>query len=147
MTILRHALVDVAAEFCTWLKEHPQQDANTAIAFVVFVSDDVYSDFDVFYNHFEELWDEFLEDEQYDTIMWAAFHPNWKYGGGALEEDPLNLEKASPYPTISIVSQTVLDQAGPQATERIATTNQATLAQFDWTTWRRIYQEAIDGGK
>lgn len=141
----RNALHDVAVRFMDEMKKDAAHDQ--AIAFVVDVSnDDAWQEFETFYQHFDDLWDEFMNNEAYDAIMLAPFHPHWHYGGGIDNNNALDLEKQSPYPTISIVAQHVLDQAGPRATERIAATNQATLSQFDWTTWRKIYAEAVERG-
>ena len=147
----RDALHDVAKRFIDEMNsQHAQYDQ--AIALVVDVSgDDTWQDFAAFYQHFDDLWDEFMNDEAYDAIMLAPFHPQWHYGGlldddNDDNDDTLDLEKQSPYPTISIVAQHVLDQAGPRATERIAATNQATLRQFDGTTWRKIYAQAVERG-
>lgn len=117
-------------------------DARTAIAFVVDVSD-TWLDFDAFYEyHYETLLEDFMD--RHEHVMLAPFHPAWRYGGG-LDDGALNLEKRSPYPTISIVAQHVLDQAGSQATERIAQHNEEVLRQWDLDTWKRIYREALEG--
>lgn len=142
---------------------------HTAISLVVDVSDRWRYDCEAFSEYFDEILDDFMEgkgeEEQQqddndnditnqddvatttiaDAVMWAPFHPDWHYGGGLDADDPLHLEKQSPHPTVSIVAQDVLDQAGPQATQRIAETNEITLRQFHLQEWKQRYQKAVYG--
>ena len=96
---------------------------------------------------------EFALDEESETFLadvvtWAPFHPKWSYAGdddldAQRNEDPLDLEKQSPHPTVSIVSTRVIEEAGPCATERIAFDNQRTLSNKTMREWRDLYNEAL----
>eukprot|EP00977_Amphora_coffeiformis_P024088 scaffold15051_cov144-Amphora_coffeaeformis.AAC.3 len=117
-------------------------DAHTAISFVTDISGE-WQDFDSFNEYYEGLLDDFMESN--DKVMLAPFHPAWHYAG--LDgQDALHLEKQSPYPTISIVAQHVLDQAGSQASERIAQHNEEVLHNaWGYAAWKSIYQQALQG--
>jgi hypothetical protein len=142
----------------------PAYDPNTAISFVVDAScHESSDDFTTFLHVYEDLWDDYWEDATDNDddddddvnptaheVMWAPFHPQWRFGGGVAPDDPIHLEKQSPYPTITIVSQAVIDQAGPEATQRIGESNQATLQKVHATTnstWQDMYDQAVRGGK
>jgi hypothetical protein len=130
----------------------PEYDPHTAIAFVVDASSNQpWGDFATFHDFYEDLLDDYWDTSNDDPdhtahqVMWAPFHPDWRFGG-LDDDDPLHFEKQSPYPTISIVSQAVIDQAGPQATQRIVESNQATLQQHNRSTWKHIYDQAVVRG-
>ena len=58
-------------------------------------------------------------------------HPAWQFQHSGMDDYNesllLEFEKKSPYPTVSIVSSNVIDQAGPAMTDKIAKTNYQTL--------------------
>ena len=112
-----------------------------AIAFIVFEPnlhkpnwiDDVSS----FYDWFLELEEtSFLED-----VTLAPFHPKWTYN--QQKDAVLDLEKQSPYPTVSLVSTAVIEKAGEAATARIAADNETILRQRTLDEWKDIYNSSI----
>jgi hypothetical protein len=112
-------------------------DPNKAIFFVVFLHETM-MDFEAFYASYIALEDEW---ELGDHVTLAPFHPSWTYGD---DNDPLCMEKRSPYPLVSLVATRVIDQAGEAATQRIAATNEQTLRQKTAEEWETIYNTAID---
>jgi hypothetical protein len=112
-------------------------DPNKAIFFVVFLHETM-MDFEAFYDSYIALEDEW---ELGDHVTLAPFHPSWTYGD---DNDPLCMEKRSPYPLVSLVATRVIDQAGEAATQRIAATNEQTLRQNTAEEWETIYNTAID---
>lgn len=118
----------VSKRFLQFIDHNPSIE-SAAIFFVVFcnlddeerVVETNYSSFLGFYDWFVRLEEEEYSDE--DVII-APFHPNWDFVG---ESPSLKYEKKSPYPTVSIVSAKVVEQAGEAATEKIATHNEQLL--------------------
>jgi hypothetical protein len=131
---------DVAKEFSKFCAENPTLE-SAAIFFVLFVEDE--GSFIDFYNWFEELEDDWMQEE----VIVAPFHPDWEFAG---EAESLQYEKRSPHPAVSIVSALVVEQAGAAATEQIGIQNEAILLDKDplelealWTESCRI-QEGLD---
>jgi len=143
-------LMAVAQDF----RQHLQTadgDPHTAIAFVVLIPPTTtstssssatcwYQDFPTFYEWFvkvEERWND-------NDVTLAPFHPEWKYYDDYDDDDDvIELEKQSPYPTISLVSTAVIDKAGPAATEQIARNNQEILQGRTRAEWKLIYETAV----
>jgi hypothetical protein len=115
-------------------------DPNQAIFFIVFLHDTMMN-FEAFYD-----WYTVLEDgwDKGDDVTLAPFHPNWTYGDS---DDPIVMEKRSPYPLVSLVATRVIDQAGEAATLRIAATNEQILSQKTIDEWETIYNSAIGNQK
>lgn len=109
-------------------------DPNVAIAFIVSHERDW--DFSSFYEWFEDL-EETFED---DFVTLAPFHPDWKFGGGPPE---LDIEKQSPYPIVTIVCTSVIDKAGPAATEQIGQHNEEVLLELGISKLRQLYENAV----
>jgi hypothetical protein len=129
----------VTKDFCASLEV---KDPNTAISFVVLV--DLELDFELFYEWFVDLEDAWLENEDYESVTLAAFHPDWSFASNDEESSLLSLEKKTPYPTVSIVSAAVIDKAGPVATKQIGEHNADVL--LDGKTldqWQALYDQAI----
>lgn len=114
-------------------------DRTIAIYFVVFLDEDNVKDFSRFYEWFVEL-EESGWDMQEDVTL-APFHPNWCYMQE--ESGSLEMEKQSPYPTISLVATTTIDQAGDHATRTISEHNEKVLNSKSLATWRKIYDVAV----
>jgi hypothetical protein len=147
----------VAARFSDDLRPKKNQqgaDPNTSICFVVLApplnvprvdvevttenDEDWHTDFPTFYDWFVEL------EERWslvDQVTLAPFHPKWQYDGD--NPTAVQMEKQSPFPTISLVSTNVIDKAGPGATQKIADNNEAILLEKTMDEWREIYQATV----
>jgi hypothetical protein len=123
---------------------------NSAIAFIVFVNeknndiatyDDDGDSFMKFYHQFMQLEEQEASDWEWeDTFTLAPFHPQWRFQEN---EDVLNFEKKTPFPTISMVYTSVIDRAGEMATQQILERNEATLRQKSFQEWNNLYNAAI----
>ncbi|EJK72857.1 hypothetical protein THAOC_05571 [Thalassiosira oceanica] len=137
-------------------------DPSAAISFVIVAprGDDTVqtppapADFESYYNFFLGMEDRLLDecDVFWDTndgesgddplgceITIAAFHPDWKFGATGTKEScqPIDYEKRTPYPTVSIVMSSAIESlmdtqaADPHGsalvTKRIADVNDQTL--------------------
>lgn len=137
----------IAATFSRALNDF--LDPNTAIAFLVF---------DPAFHNEESGWiddpssfyDWFLELEEtwsLDETTLAPFHPQWTYHHHEDDRDDktaaLDLEKQSPYPTVSIVSTAVIDKAGEAATAKIAAQNEAILCSKSVAEWNALYNAIV----
>lgn len=127
-------------------------DRKTAITFVILSripsrhaaqldrpNDSWYDDFPSFYDWFldlEERW------QFSDQVTLAPFHPEWRYAEQT--DDPIELEKQSPFATISLVSTATVEKAGEVATAQIAAHNQDTLQERSYKEWKTIYKGAIE---
>jgi hypothetical protein len=154
---MESVLESVAARFTGDLSPKTSQeraDPNTSICFVVLTppisvpqvdvevtagnDDSWHTDFPTFYDWFvdlEERW------SLVDQVTLAPFHPKWQYDGD--NPTALEIEKQSPFPTISLVSTNVIDKAGPGATQKIADNNEAILLEKTVDEWREIYQATV----
>jgi hypothetical protein len=85
-----------------------------------------------------------LEDENLigDEITLAPFHPDWSFAGTS-GENPLDYEKKSPYPTISLVRTSVIERAGEEATNKIAVHNEEVLQDFGAKKLQTFYAEKV----
>jgi hypothetical protein len=139
---------DVALAFREYIQEFPALE-STAIFFIIFPdqmmdsksSSSSSSSFMDFYEWFEQLED----DWDIEQVTVAAFSPAWQFGDDTDETLSLEFEKKSPYPTITLVSTKVIDQAGPAATEQIANQNYDTLTQKSPSELQQLWQESISG--
>lgn len=90
-----------------------------------------------------------------DEITIAPFHPDWYFattgdeyevdttaavGGGG---NPLDYEKKSPYPTISLVRTSGIVQAGEEATSRIGIHNEEILKDFGGKRLKKLYNDNV----
>jgi hypothetical protein len=108
--------------------------------------------FDDFYTWFESVEDEW----DIDNVIIAPFHPQWEFAppeygdgddnnddddddettGSTMAPNPqidwtaVQYEKRSPYPTVSLVSARVVDQAGEVVTAKIGRHNQDVLSSY-----------------
>jgi hypothetical protein len=133
---------DVAFAYRDYIQEFPALE-STAIFFVIFPGKmmDSSSSFMDFYEWFEQLED----DWDIDEVTVAAFNPDWQFGDDTDETLSLEFEKKSPYPTITLVSTKVIEQAGPAATEQISHQNYDTLTQKSPSELKQLWQESISG--
>lgn len=125
-------------------------DPNTAIAFVVMVTQDSdsqnYWSFQDYYDWYVEQEDDWLdaaEDDEEHTanfVIWAPFHPGFQFEG---DDERLQFEKQSPCPTVSIVSSAVIDAAGPATTALIAKNNQEILRKKTVSQWQELYDASV----
>jgi hypothetical protein len=76
-----------------------------------------------------------------DLVTMAGFHPNWEFYG--LQGSPLNYEKRSPYPTVSLVLTEGIDEAGEEATEQIAKHNKKILNSIGTRGLENLFQKKV----
>lgn len=111
-------------------------DPGVAIAFVVCSDRDW--EFSSFYEWFDNLEESFEFEDDFVTL--APFHPDWQFGDGPPE---LNIEKQSPYPTVTVVCTSVIDNAGAAATEAIVEHNERVLLDMGVSKLRELYQTNV----
>ena len=87
-----------------------------------------------------------------DEVTIAPFHPDWYFstennvnGKNGELRNPLDYEKKSPYPTISLVRTSVILQAGEEATSRIGIHNEKILNECGAKRLNEIYNEKVLG--
>ena len=81
-----------------------------------------------------------------EDVTVAPFHPRWEFAAEDLdigEENPVNYEKRSPFPTISLVRTKAIIKAGEEATERIAQHNEQVLNDLGSTVLMEMYKERV----
>jgi hypothetical protein len=78
-----------------------------------------------------------------DLVTMAGFHPRWEFYG--LQDSPLNYEKRSPYPTVSLVLTEGIDEAGEEATEQIAKHNKNILNSIGTQGLEQLFQNKVLG--
>lgn len=116
-------------------------------------------DFLTFYDYFNDIEEEFTDEHDDDNnnkafndVTIAPFHPNWTFAPSSYDDDhnnedtsldPLDYEKRTPYPTISIVMAKGIDLAGEEATDKIGVHNEETLNELGYENVRRIYDENV----
>ena len=82
---------------------------------------------------------EFEEEERDLEVALAPFHPYWEYQGDA----KTSVEKQTPFPTVSLVSQQAIDQAGEGVTDKIAQHNYEHLQTQSLQHWKDVYRHAL----
>jgi hypothetical protein len=121
-------------------------DPNAAIAFVVLANSDGDWSFPDYYDWYLQEEDNWLDDAEEDEnsvanhITWAPFHPEYEFQG---DDECLQVEKRSPYPTVSIVSSAVIDSAGPSVTANIAKNNEEILRKKTASQWQELYDASV----
>lgn len=142
--LLKASLELIAENFCEDI-ENGKLDANTAIVFCLLATPDAW-DFLDFYDWFYETEDVWLdvEDENHvaNRVTLAPFHPEWRFDSDETE-DPLNIEKASPYPTVTIVSSETIENAGEVKSAQIVEHNARILQSKTLTEWKAIYERVV----
>jgi hypothetical protein len=78
-----------------------------------------------------------------DLVTMAGFHPHWEFYG--LPDSPLNYEKRSPYPTVSLVLTEGIEEAGEIATEQIAKHNKNILNSIGTQGLEQLFQNKVLG--
>ncbi len=85
------------------------------------------------YTNKEEYHDENVSSKKYEREMESK----------AQQQDPLDYEKRTPYPTISIVMAKGIDLAGEETTAKIGEQNEATLTDLGYDMVKQIYHEEV----
>jgi hypothetical protein len=141
---MEESLQTVSARFYADLKAS-SIDPNAAIAFVVLANSDEWS-FPDYYDWYLQEEDNWLDDAEEDEdsianhVTWAPFHPGYEFQG---DDECLQVEKRSPYPTVSIVSSAVIDSAGPSVTTQIAKNNEEILRKKTASQWQELYDASV----
>ena len=79
-----------------------------------------------------------------DHITLAPFHPDWTFSSSQEDEQsPLDFEKQTPYPTISLVRSSAVMAAGEETTIRIGSHNEQILQDLGTDTLKSIYHENV----
>ena len=75
----------------------------------------------------------------------APFHPKWVFYSPDEADDvnPLNFEKMTPFPTISIVNINSILKAGEASTDKIAVHNEGVLSEMGFHKLRQKYDESV----
>jgi hypothetical protein len=142
---MEESLQTVSARFYADLKAS-SIDPNAAIAFVVLANSDGDWSFPDYYDWYLQEEDNWLDDAEEDEngvanhVTWAPFHPEYEFQG---DDECLQVEKRSPYPTVSIVSSAVIDQAGPSVTTQIAKNNEEILRKKTASQWQELYDASV----
>lgn len=137
-------------------------DANAGITFILVLEGGYgYSkefEFQSFYDFCVDLEDRLFDegemlDEAEDStniavgeeVTMAPFHPDWHFSSpnNKSEPNPLNYEKRAPYPTISLVRTSVIEQAGSSATSRIGLHNEKILNEYGVLRLKKLYEERV----
>ena len=93
-------------------------------------------DYDDDYDNDDNDGNEPEQDDTVDDPNDPDEHKPWR--------NPLDVEKQSPYPAVSIVSTRTIDRAGgPAITQRIAQANQEQLQRHPYAYWKKLYEQAI----
>ena len=159
-----HELID--------LMESGEVDINVGITFVIAIGNDDSDagepafDFEDFYAFVIDLEDRMFDeadaaaDEKMDDsevedvympmdpfgdkVTIAPFHPEWFFAvEGEGDENPLNYEKKSPFPTVSLVRTSTIIQAGEEATRRIGEHNEEILTEYGSQKLSTLYRENV----
>ena len=126
----------------SFTNEESDLDQATSIYFVIFLEDAKMQDFSQFYDWFVQ-YEEYEWDLQ-EKVTLAPFHPDWTYSPGDGEgSTALDIEKQSPYPTVTLVATEAIDRAGEEVTRRIAETNEVILASKTRAEWHEIYNAVV----
>jgi hypothetical protein len=152
-------LEDGIQELIDLTQEGGRVDSDLAITFVVAVPDYRIQEGEngtcTNIEWLEEEWDwEFeqfnqlaldLEDEVEEEVIIAPFHPKWVFYSPDEADDvnPLNFEKMTPFPTISIVNINSILKAGEASTDKIAVHNEGVLSEMGFHKLRQKYDESV----
>lgn len=88
-----------------------------------------------------------------DEVIIAPFHPEWRWNSFDthettqqnldVQDEPLNFEKKSPFPTISMVRSRVVFDAGEETTRRIGIHNERILSEMGSKTLEEFYKQNV----
>ena len=154
-------LDDSIQELIDLTQEGGPVDSNLAITFVVAIPDCriqrrgngaraniewLEEEWDWEFEQFHELALD-LDDEVQEEVIIAPFHPKWVFYSPHEEDDnfvnPLNFEKMTPFPTISVVNIDSITKAGEESTNKIAVHNERLLQHMGFQQLRQIYDESV----
>lgn len=131
----------------------PVVDPKLAITFIVLAPSESLSvpgssiSFPEFYEFVDNLESKLFDEADAgisltgDLVTIAGFHPQWEFLG--LTNSPINFEKRSPYPTVSLVLTESIDEAGQEATERISKHNKEVLNSIGVQMLSKIFREKV----
>src|SRR6056297_3275051 len=144
--IIAHVLEEARA-----LVETPEDVTATTI---VLAPDAFVEDFSAFYETERFLEASLEASDLQHVVLLAAFHPQYTFGGGLSELDPIHFEKRSPFPVFNLLrAERVWAYANEGLTEKIADRNEAALAAIGIDEVRRRFTlsekevERYNGGK
>ena len=81
-----------------------------------------------------------------DHITVAPFHPDWTFSSSQQQQQqtsPLDFEKQTPYPTISLVRSSAVMSAGEETTNRIGNHNEQILNDLGIDTLKTFYHQNV----
>ncbi|KAM3573140.1 hypothetical protein VYU27_004887 [Nannochloropsis oceanica] len=97
-------------------------------------------DFPAFYETERFLEDHLEESPLGEEVLVASFHPQYMFGGGVKDDDPIHYEKRSPYPVFNLLrAQRVWAYADEGLTEKIADKNAEALEELGIKEVRRRF--------
>lgn len=140
-------------KLCYEVDGPPVVDPKLAITFIVLAPSESLSvpgssiSFPEFYEFVDNLESKLFDEADAgisstgDLVTIAGFHPQWEFLG--LTNSPINFEKQSPYPTVSLVLTESIDEAGQEATERISKHNKEVLSSIGIQMLSKIFREKV----
>jgi len=124
----------------------PAFDFEEFYAFVIDLEDRMFDEADAAHEYLDDSEDVFMPMDPLfgDKVTIAPFHPEWFFAGeGEGDENPLNYEKKSPFPTVSLVRTSTIVQAGEEATRRIGEHNEEILTEYGSKRLSTLYRENV----
>ena len=148
-TEMASAVYEAAVRLLDTVEGDNKVHARYAINFVVCDTHDW--TFEEFNGWFEDLEEAFWDDPVVgESVTLAPFHPDWQFDSGnndngetQQQQDAVAFEKKSPYPTVTIVCTSVIDQAGEAVTQQIADHNEDRLLQEGTTRLQKLYEKNV----
>jgi len=143
-------------------------DPNVAITFVVAApnrkngaeSELEFVHFHNFVNDLEQLLfeeaDDIVNDSREeipigDLVTIAPFHPDWTFAGGFEKnnsfQNPLDYEKRTPHPMVSLVRTSAIDAAGEESTRKILKHNEKVLMGLGSHILSEMFREKVYVGE
>ena len=114
--------------------------------FAIDLEDRMFDEADAAHEQMEMNEDDFMPMDPLfgDKVTIAPFHPSWHFAiEGEAGENPLNFEKKSPFPTVSLVRTSVIVEAGEEATLRIGQHNEEKLTEYGSKRLGAMYKEKV----
>ena len=114
--------------------------------FAIDLEDRMFDEADAAHEQMEMNEDDFMPMDQLlgDKVTIAPFHPAWHFAiEGEAGENPLNYEKMSPFPTVSLVRTSVIEEAGEEVTLRIGQHNEEKLTEYGSQRLGALYRENV----
>ena len=114
--------------------------------FAIDLEDRMFDEADAAHEQMEMNEDDFMPMDPLfgDKVTIAPFHPAWHFAiEGEAGVNPLNYEKMSPFPTVSLVRTSVIVEAGEEATIRIGQHNKEKLTEYGSQRLGALYRENV----